>query len=543
MKNRELYLRIILELKQFKVKIGMVIFFLAIITITSFFVPLIVEHIMDDGLIAKDFSVILFLTLLLLFVTSLEQVIDVIQSKLFIQMQNTMKEGLLKKVFEKLTHLEQTYFNYKNSSEIINSLMTDINKICIITDKSVLFLFSNILKIISGLLGLFIINWKMALMVIGIIPIKYLCIKYFSEKKRESVTRYIWFSKKFASWFEDNIEGIREIKLWNLYQEKYTTYGEKVHELKIQNEEQEMIDTYNNATDSILQNIMTCLIYMVGGWILCNSGLSIGGITAFFTYSIYIIMPISEILNLGLIFAGLTPSAERYYNFIDLKEENGLEKNSIDKNFIKLVFRDVAFSYGENNVLKNINLEISKGEKIAVIGKNGSGKTTIINLLLRLIEPSEGNIFLNNIDYKNFNINKYRDLFCVVSQNPYLFQDTLYNNIVLDKKVDKEIFFNICKKCKIEEIMNKSEAGCNLQLGKNGSTVSGGEKQKIAIARAIIKKSEIIILDEATSNIDKESSVTLCDMILKEFKDKTVIIVSHKIEELKGINRWYKLDE
>ena len=204
-----------------------------------------------------------------------------------------------------------------------------------------------------------------------------------------------------------------------------------------------------------------------------------------------------------------------------------------EKNIEKIDFKNVSVQIGGNNILKNINFTIKKGSKVAIIGANGSGKTTILNLLLRLREPSQGEICFNEIPISQYNVEEYRKKFSVVTQNIHLFSGSVRENVVFDNAKD----FGICREAKFcEDTMKGLEKGLDTQVGIDGTKVSGGEKQKIALARALNRKTDILILDEATASYDRESILLFSEFLEKNQDYDYYFIVSHQTELIEKAN-------
>ena len=231
--------------------------------------------------------------------------------------------------------------------------------------------------------------------------------------------------------------------------------------------------------------------------------LSVGSVFAFITYSSYVTGPISAILNIGYLLSGIIPSTKRYYAFMDLEKEtdNG---ETADLCLDDLKLEQVSCAYEkEKYVLKDVDILFAKGSKTAIVGRNGSGKTTIINLLTRMYEPISGKIMLGTEDISELPLPEYRNMVSAVSQQIYLFNDTIRNNICLYKQVDDVIVEEACKDSGLEDFIK--EVSLDYVVGQNGAMLSGGQKQKIALARALIHDKPIVIFDEATSNTDAYS--------------------------------------
>lgn len=439
-------------------------------------------------------------------------------------------------------HIKVSYFSRNNASEVINKLSTDIDTVSILVDSNIMSVVSYILQIVCGVIGLFVVNWRLAILVLCIVPVKFVLITYLSQKKENLMRKWIEKITEFSAWFDDTINGVREIKLWGMYKEKNREMRKLQKEVLRLGKKTTLLETYNYSGDTLLQWVMVSVIYGIGGYLVCKNRLSIGGLTAFISYSNYVIGPIALVFNLRFIWAQIKPSINRLDKFFD-EETEGRQNLSydIDKFQNEIVFNKVTFSYSQQELLKEINLTIHKGEKIAIIGENGSGKSTIISMLLRFLEPKEGSISVDGRDIQEYSLKQYRNLYAVVSQEIYLFKDSLYNNVVMGKSVENEELNRICEKLNLQAFLSKLPEGLETSLERNGENLSGGERQKVALLRAIIKDAPILILDEATANIDKEYDEFLNRAIQTEFKDKTIIMITHRMENLRGMDKIYRI--
>lgn len=524
--------------------IVLIIFCYIVMMASSFFRPLVMKDIMDKGLIAKDFQVIITFAVLLIVLALIEEGIAILQAKLFADLQNKVVLNLYTKVFQRLLYARMNYFSRNNTAEIINKLSTDISSVSILIDSSMMSVLNYILQIVSGIVGLFVVSWKLALLVLIIVPVKYVLIRFFSKKKEEAVRQWIEESAEFSAWFDDTINGVQEIKLWNLYKEKRRELRRRQKKVLELGKRSTLLETYNTSTDSVLQWAAVSALYGIGGYFICGGALSIGGLTAFISYSNYVIGPIALVFNIKFLFAQIKPSAVRLRDFFKMETERQPESRRKIESFQKeLSFDKISFSYTDQPLIEDVSFKIKKGEKIAIIGNNGSGKSTLVSLLLRFLSPKEGHIYVDGVDIEEYNLEQYRELFGVVSQAVYLFRDTVKNNITMDRDTDNEEFEQICEKMNMQEVIDKLPQGYESILERNGENLSGGERQKLALIRAIIKKSPILILDEATANIDVKYNELIWYNILKDFPDKTLILITHKIENLKGMDRIYQINQ
>lgn len=437
--------------------------------------------------------------------------------------------------------LDVSYFNKINYAEIMNNINADVNKMSSIADSSVFFVVTQVFSMIGGIVGLFIIDFRMTFLVLAFIPIKYIVMKYFAKRQKAVMDDFILKSQNYAGWFGDTVGGINEVKLFNIFNKKYKEFN--IYQKKVIDKQKEMnmLNQWNVTTDLIMLQILSTVLYIVGANLVFNFQLSIGSVFAFITYSAYVTGPISAILNIGYLLSGIIPSTKRYYNFMALHEEDD-NGNLIVPNFGELVLKNIFFGYEtDKQILIDVNIDFPKGSKTALIGRNGSGKTTIINLLTRLYAPINGKILLNGTDISMISLQEYRNMVSVVSQQIYLFNDTIRNNICLYKQMDDAVIEEACKDSGLEDFIK--EVSLDYMVGQNGAMLSGGQKQKIALARALIHDKPIIIFDEATSNTDAYSEQQINKLLNTKLKEKTVIVITHKKEILSKVDQIVVLKE
>lgn len=520
----------------------MMLFCYTILTGASFIRPLVIQKIIDDGLVIKNIHIVLIFAILLLVLAIIEGGIKILQAKIFVDLKNKLVLGLYTKLFYRLLHVEMTFFAKNNSAEIINKMRTDIDNVSILVDSNFMSMLNYVLQILSGIVGLFFIDWKLGFLVMAFVPIKFFLICIFSKKREAVVENKIKKSTAFCSWLGDMISGVCEIKLWNLYKNKTQELRRRQKLVLQEDKRDELLEAYNSTSDSLLEWIVISALYGIGGYFVCVERLSIGGLTAFISYSNYVVGPITLLFNIKFLLAKIRPSIHRIKTLLRVKTEQNSNTITYAPTFQKEIrFDKVTFSYGEQVVLNGLNFCIHKGEKIAIVGDNGCGKSTLVQLILRFLNPESGCIYIDGIDIAKCDLDQYRNFFSVVNQDVYLFSDTLENNITLGKKLDNSFLDSICKKMNLKKFKNKNLIKCDRELEGNGANLSGGERQKIALVRAVIKDAPILILDEATASIDSKYSEFLQNILMQDFKDKTMIIVTHKKEYLEGIDRVFHM--
>jgi ATP-binding cassette subfamily B protein len=546
-KNITILFRMLSYLKSFKKDIIFLISCLLITALLNTVQPFMVKQITDYGLVEKNIYIVSKYAIIILILVAITQCLSIVQTKFYADMNTKYQYILFKTAFRKLLNFKLSYFTNKNYEEVINNITIDVNNVSKITDKSTFMIVSQLFQMISGIIGLLIINWKLTILVIIIMPIKYIIVKKLSKDRRKSVIEFLNRNREFYSWFGDTINGIKEIKLWLLHRIEIGRFIKQQKKILKANIKLAYIDNDNQLFETILFQIISCLLYIAGGIMIVRGDLTIGGLFAFLSYSSYVTGPISSIINLKYNYENIFPSAERFFDFLDIQEEGSGNLETQKPNRISIcdsgtiTYENVSFKYNEKPILINANIKINAGEKVAVIGENGAGKTTFLNLLLRLYEPASGAIYYNNQNIRTLKLKDYRELFSVVSQDPYLFNDTVKRNIDLKDRLSEDELIEVCKKSGADQFIHNLTDQYNSIIGRNGASLSGGERQKIAVARAFVNNTPIVVFDEATSNFDSLSDEYLNSIIFSEFSNKTVLVITHKTRILKYMDRIFSV--
>ncbi len=520
----------------------------------TFLQPLIIQRITDQGMAAKDMMYILIFSGVLIGVSVISQVMEVIQTRIFSIIHNRLTFSLYQKVYWKMERIRIGYYDEKGSAEIANTINSDISNVASVADQITTFSISSILQIVGGIVGLSILDWKLALLITILIPIKYLVVYNFSKKKNQVFERLIENNRVFFSWFGDCIDGIREMKLWDLFSIKNQDFEILQKKMMDSYKENMMLDEYRTFCVSVLDALMNAALYILSGALIVKGEFTIGGAFAFITYSGYVVSPISFLINIKYYFAQIIPSAKRLFEFLEQPEErkdidrvSGTlysvgQTNIYDKEPV-LELIDVKFGYNKGTpILNGVNLTVQRGERIGIIGKNGSGKSTLLDLLLGFYQPDQGIIRLWGIPMEDIELKDIRSRISVVSQKPYLFQGTIEGNVNMGGRALHRDVIDACNKSGAMAFIESLEHGFTQCIGQNGAKLSGGEKQKLAVARAILKKADILLMDEATSGFDKESDKALFNL-MSDLDEKTIIFTTHRLEELDEVEKVYKLTE
>ncbi|EOS22341.1 hypothetical protein C804_05747 [Lachnospiraceae bacterium A4] len=535
MSNKEAVIKLLKLLEYYKKYIAVILICLVISTGFNLCIPLISSQIMDEGFINGNKELLMRLILVSLVIYTLNSITELLKEKKRIDISSQIQFYLSEKSFTHLMKLEANYFSDKNYTEILDNIKIDIGNMTSIADEGMFFVVSQVFSMIGGIVGLLILDYRMTILVLLFIPIKYIIMKMFAQRRKQIMDSYILESQNYSHWFGDTVAGVREVKCFGILKAKLSEFTNKQMQVIKWQKKMNMLAEWNNFVDIMLIHILITMLYVIGANLIFNMQLSVGNIFAFITYSSYVTGPISAILNIGYLLSGIIPSTKRYYEFMDMEEENDGNQMLVPE-FGDIEFRQVSFAYhNDKPIIENVNLIFPKGSKTALIGKNGSGKSTIIDLLLRMYTPTKGMILLAGDEILNISLDEYRNMFSVVSQDIYLFNDTIRNNISLYKQVEDKLILDACKDSGLFEFIE--DVSLDYMVGQNGTMLSGGQKQKIALARALIHDRPIVVFDEVTSSTDACSEQQINALLHTRLKYKTVIVITHKEEILNEMNQ------
>lgn len=520
---------------------------LVLTSLLTFARPLIIKGITDEGMLQADMRMVLLCAMLLLLSAVCDQAVNIVQSRQFVDIQNSMLLALYRAAFDKLLRVKQDYFTHHNSAEIMNRLSMDIRSVSMIADRSILFVASYLLSFVGGLVGLFVLNPRMAVIVIVVIPLKALATVSMAKQNERITTQHIGLLRAFSSWFGDLISGVKVVKLWDLQQDVRHKLSDKQSEILQMNKKSALYSCYNQTLTRLLDSLVQCALYIYGGFLFMQGELSLGGVMAFISYSGYVLGPITAIMSIRYMFSSIRLSLKRLNAFFGLAEDVRPKlappepKGCAVSSF---ALRGVQFSHTQDALLEDINFTASPGEKIAIIGPNGSGKSTLIDLILRFARPQRGEILVNGRDAAALSDEQYWSLFAVVDQEPYFFQDTIRHNLdPAGRHTDAQIVQALTRCGAADFFQERFHGDLNHVIQFDAGDLSGGERKKLAIARAILKDAPIVILDEAAADYDFQAELHLSRMVSTGFPDQILIYITHNYAYLDIFDRVYQLTQ
>tara|TARA_Y100000996_G_scaffold244272_1_gene192109 strand:- start:506 stop:2329 length:1824 start_codon:yes stop_codon:yes gene_type:complete len=446
-------------------------------------------------------------------------------------------------LYEKVQNFPLSFFNKNKSGEILSIMLNDINWITIAFNKTFQVFFHEFISMLILFFMLFMISSKLTLLVLFTAPISAYIIIKIGQSIRRKAKRASHKISDISSIITEKTAGISIVKAFNMTTNEISKFFNANNLFfKLQFNQKKLLGLTTPVNDIIGVSLAAILLWYGGQQVLLDSSLSSDDFLRFIIFLFALLQPARKLgSGVAAIQSGIA-GADRVFNILDMnfnKKNNSDLKNIKNfKNYIE--FKNVNFNYNhKTKVLQNINVKINKGEKIALVGRSGSGKTTFSNLLLDFYQPNSGSIIIDDSDYKKVTSTSLRNIIGLVSQEPILFNDSIRNNIMYgmsnldnnDKMINAAKIANI--KDFIESLPNKYEE----IIGEGGNNLSGGQKQRLSIARSIVKDPPILILDEATSSLDSESEMKVQKAIDNLLKDRTVIMIAHRLSTIRNADK------
>ena len=433
------------------------------------------------------------------------------------------------------------FISGKSSSEILDTLMNDFARVEIATTHQLPQFFSSIfVALLCGILFL-IIDIKMGIAALIGFPIAMLFLRLMNRFQKNMYFKTDEAKIKEQEDLEEYLNNIKTLKAYNFITDTLSKIDSDIEHVKTTNTKNEKgIGSLTTIAGMVLR-VGLPLMSLVGAYLILDGSLDIETFLMFLFVGTRIFDPLDLALTnyTGLQMASV--SGERILKLLEMKPMKG--KDALNsQNDIELT--NVSFAYDKTNVIEDVSLKIKENELTALVGFSGSGKSTLIKLLPRFYDLTGGNIKIGNIDISKVSPEEVMRKFSIVFQDVYLFRDTIYNNIKFgNETASKEEIIKAAKMAGAYDFIVKKENGFETMIGEGGSTLSGGERQRISIARAILKDAPIILLDEATASLDPDNEVAVQAAISNLIKNKTVIVVAHKLKNVVGANKIVVLDK
>lgn len=480
-----------------------------------------------------DYRLKYLFLIIFMIIATLKVAVTHMRNLLTIYLNNKVSYELTSEIYKKIIHFPYIYYCNRTTGEIV-SRITDLEQVKTFMSKIIIILFSNIPLIIISLIAMFSLNLKLTIYTLLFLLLYGIIVVIFRSSLKYKIKEYHIEREKNVSFLVESINAYECIKGINVENEMISKF--KYLYYKYLNILLSLSKTINLTTTckDFINEVSFILIIFIG---ISNKDMTVGSLITFtFLFSNFT-NPIKDILDSNYEFEESLNTLKRVLE-LDYQESNNGKIDEITK--FDILIKNLNFSY-DNLVLKNINMKINEKEKVLLVGESGSGKSTILKILKGYLKVKNETVYIGKIDINNYN-NKVFSQVSYISQNEILFTDSLYENVNLNRELKGEKILNALSLTESDKII-KSNLGLNALIEENGFNLSGGERQRIVLARSVLNESKIILIDEGTNQLDVSLERVVLKNIFERFKDKTIIVISHRLNNMDLFDHLVKLEK
>ena len=534
--------------KKFISKILLAALFSIIVAISTSATAWLLDPAIEKIFINKDQTLIILIPLAIIVAFAAKGISLYLAKLLMINVSEEVKKILQIDMLKSFIKADTEVIESNHSGKYISNLNFDVNQITKMLADAFLSIFKDGLTLIGLLCVMFFQNWKLSLIAIIMIPLASITSKIIGKRMSKISTQAQEKSGDLNRYLIDLFKNHKIIKIFqrenfeNIRSEKF------VNDLKEKSAKIAAVYIRSTPVMEILTGIMIAILIFYSGKLIISGELAINNFFSFLAAMMLAYQPVKTLTKVNVAIEQGLAAANRILPIIDLSNEINLneDKDKLNISEGNIIFKDVNFTYKsntENKVLRNINANFVGGKMTALVGHSGSGKSTLLNMIPRIYAPTDGIINVDDQDISKFSLASLRSQISIVDQNTTLFDDTVLNNIKYARpEATNEEIYQAAEQSMCTEFINNLESGYETMIGENGVKLSGGEKQRLSIARAFLKQSKIILLDEATSSLDSETEDKIQKALSQLTLNKTTIVIAHRLSTILNSDKIYVVD-
>jgi len=486
-----------------------------------------------------DFSTLIYLLTLVMVLYIISAIFSYLQSYFLVEISTKISYNLRKRLIDKVTMLPMESFDTNKRGDILSRITNDVDSLQNGITQAFLQMLTAVITIIGVFIMMLSINLWMTLATIVLVPISFVMILVVTKYSQSYFLKQLVYKGSLNAQIEETFTGHDIIRAFNQEDESIERFSEDnenwfVHEWKSQ-----FFSSLTGPAMNFISNFAYVLIAVLGAIFAIQKTIAVGDILAFFQYIQNFTRPIQQITRVMSLIQTAMAATERIFEFLDFDDEENKSDKKITDIHEEISFENVSFGYTPNvEIIKNLSFKASKGEKIAIIGETGAGKTTIVKLLMRFYDVNEGEIKIDGVNINEYDKDSLRSMIGMVLQDSWLFSDTIANNIRygrLDASDDEII--EAAKQVYADNFIRQLPDGYETVLNEDSDNISHGQKQLLTIARTILSDKKILILDEATSSVDTRTEKIIQKAMDKLMENRTSFIIAHRLSTIQNADR------
>ncbi len=539
--TKELLLRILSYLKPYWLQFTLVFVTIILSASIGLLPSIITGRIVDQALVGQNMGLLIKLLLMAFFTMLASQVIGVLESYINAWISQRIIFDMKNEMYDHLQHMPHSFFTSEKQGDIITRMNTDISGVSSVISGTLASIVSNIATVITTLVALLTMSWQLALVGIVVIPLLILPTRNVGRTRWQLLTESQAKNDEMNQLINEtlSVSGSLLVKLFTREKAEYERFVEVNEEVTQLALREQRSGKWFRVVMGMFTQIGPLLIYFAGGWLIISqtdSSLTVGVITATVALINRLYRPVESLLNIQVDFTRSLALFTRIFDYFDMENPIVSPKRAKkpDLTNATIDFDHVSFSYSpEKPLLTDIDFTVPGGKMYAIVGPSGSGKSTVVNLIPRLYDVCGGKVKLNGIDVRQIKLSHLRDSVGVVTQDSYLFNGTIKENLLYAKPdaTDEELEA-ACRTANIHDFIINQPKGYDTEVGNRGLKLSGGEKQRLSIARVVLKNPKILILDEATSALDSISESSIQNALEIMMQGRTSIVIAHRLSTI-----------
>jgi len=536
----EIYKRLLKYLSPYKMRIVWSVVFMGLTSALISAQAYLVKPVLDKVILAKNMELGILLPPALVLVTILKGGAAYARDYLMGWIGQRIVNDIRDQLYAHVESLSFSYFTRTPTGVIISRIVNDVNLVQGALTKAPSSLVQGIFTMVALTGYILYLNWKLAVFSIVVLPLAGVALSKFSKRFRKASTSMQEQYGVLTTHLHETIGGIRIVKAFGMEQYESRRFNEKNKNLF--NSLMRAIKTgaISHPVMEVISIFGTSLVILFGLYYIARGTMTVGDFFSFMAALVFFYRPLRDLNGVNNTVQDGVAAAKRIFELLDTQPEikNRLGAFSAPRDFKIVEFRNISFKYEDEMVIKNINLTIPAGETVAIVGKSGGGKTTLVNLLPRFYDVSEGSILIDGKDIRDLSIESLRALTAIVTQQTYLFNDTVKNNIAYGNTA--RAFDDVVRAAQsayAHDFITGLPDGYETIIGESGVKLSGGQRQRIAIARALLKDAPILILDEATSSLDTQSEREVQKALDRLMTGRTSFVIAHRLSTIMNADR------
>ena len=547
--NRKAIKNILSLLKDHKLKLAITVICAVLSTLFNIIAPLMIGQattIIFDGINnilqntgSIDFEGLITTLTIVVVLYIISAVFSYLQSYLLIEISTKISYDLRERLMEKITHLPMDSFDENKRGDILSRITNDVDSLQNGITQAFLQMLTAIITIVGVFLMMLTINVWMTLATIVLIPIAFLVIRFITKHSQSYFLKQLVYKGSLNVQIEETFSGHDIIRSFNQEDESIEKFNQDNDMWFDQEWKSQFFSSLNGPLMNFISNFAYVAIAVLGAVFVLQKAIAVGDILAFFQYVQNFTRPIQQITRVMNLIQTAMAASERIFEFLDFEDEENPSTKQITEIRDEITFENVSFGYTPNEkIIKNLSFTVKKGQKIAIIGETGAGKTTIVKLLMRFYDIDSGEIRIDGVNIEDYDKHSLRSLIGMVLQDSWLFSDTIANNIRYGNldATDEEVV-DASKQVYSDNFIKQLPEGYKSVLNEDSDNISHGQKQLLTIARTILSKKEVLILDEATSSVDTRTEKLIQRAMDKLMENRTSFIIAHRLSTIKNADK------